>query len=129
MARSVSLALHKWVSGPGRFKAGNPQRPYKTKLGSPPSLVMETLYSGEPDLAWQGSGSSRSLYFSSDSSHNILKIGFGPLGSAPSLAWSPAGDITTKADQVFVYWASSAGYLNEAHYEQSGWHHSVITKL
>jgi hypothetical protein len=125
---TYNLDLHTW-SAPRHYQVGNPPHGYTGKIGSPPSIVMDTQFSGYPFIVWQGTGSSRSLELIRAKSPSVLNVGFGPLGSAPTIAWSAATDNPPVSDQLFVYWTSFSGYLVEAHDEASGWHRSVLTQL
>jgi hypothetical protein len=119
-----NLNLHTW-SAPRHYQVGSPPHGYTGKIGSPPSIVMDTFFTGYPYIVWQGAGSSRSLELVRASSPSVLNVGFGPLGSAPTIAWSTA----IPRQQLFVYWTGFDGYLVEAHDDLSGWHRSVLTQL
>lgn len=120
-----SLSNGDWTSAPRQPEVGPHQQPYKAKLGSAPSAVTES--SGTVDTVWPGTGRSRPLMYLAGG--RVENLGDGPLGSAPVVTWSAATAKPTKANQLFVYWTSFSGWLNEAHFDASGWHHTVISKF
>jgi len=124
-----SMLNRAWTSGPRQFEVGPHLRPYRNKLGSAPAVVMETTI-GQPDMVWQGTGSSRSLFIIPNGAHLVADLGMGPLGSVPEVVWSPATDKLAVDDQLFVFWTDFSGSLWEGHFDSSsGWHHFKLKQL
>jgi hypothetical protein len=122
---NYSISKGGWTSGPQQVLTGPQHQPYRAKLGSAPTVVTEG--DGSTDTAWQGTGSSRPLMELSGGA--VVRVGYGPLGSVPAVAWSKADSSPLTSNQLFIYWTSFSGFLNEAHYEASGWHHTVVSKF
>ena len=99
------VKTHSWVSGTAR-------QAWAGHLGSAPSVVLEQLeIPGTPLIAWQGVYPN-GLWWNSGGGQKASQIpGMGPLGSVPSIAWSPAhpGD-------YYIFWKGRNDYLYEAYY-------------